>query len=89
MCVEVLVEQGEALGIECRNWSRDEPFTNEFWAVHCKKLELRPPQYYEEKWHCLSNSETAWLGALAMLNAESFKQGYVESSRAKTYVIAI
>ena len=81
---EILVEQAEALGIQfdydgsvLRPDQRRALF-KKYWAMHCEIFELRSPQYYEGKSQCLSVSETAWPGAVAMLKAEKLKQGYVE-----------
>jgi len=81
---EILVEQAEALG---KKFDHDgsvltpeqrRALFEKYWAMHCEFFELRPPQYYEGKSQCLSVSETAWPGAVAMLKAQKLKQGYVE-----------
>ena len=81
---EILVEQAEALGIQFdydgsvltseQRWALFE----KYWAMHCEIFELRSPQYYEGKSQCLSVSETAWPGAVAMLKAEKLRRGYIE-----------
>ena len=81
---EVLVEQAEALGIQfdydgsVLTSEQRRALFEKYWAMHCEIFELRSPQYYEGKSQCLSVSETAWPGAVAMLKAEKLKQGYVE-----------
>ena len=81
---EILVEQAEALGIQfdydgsVLTSEQRRALFKKYWAMHCEIFELRSPQYYEGKSQCLSVSETAWPGAVAMLKAEKLKQGYVE-----------
>lgn len=81
---EILVEQAEALGIQfdydgsVLTSEQRRALFKKIWAMHCEIFELRSPQYYEGKSQCLSVSETAWPGAVAMLKAEKLKQGYVE-----------
>lgn len=81
---EILVEQAQALG---KKFDYDgsvltpeqrRAVFEKYWAMHCETFELRSPQYYEGKSQCLSVSETAWPGAVAMLKAQKLKQGYVE-----------
>ncbi|KAI4132513.1 MAG: hypothetical protein LQ347_002552 [Umbilicaria vellea] len=81
---EILVEQAEALGVQfdydgsVLTPEQRRALIEKYWAMHCEIFELRSPQYYEGKSQCLSVSETAWPGAVAMLKAEKLKQGYVE-----------
>ena len=81
---ELLVKQAEALGKEfdydgsVLTPEQRRALFNQYWAMHCEIFELRSPQYYEGKSQCLSVSETAWPGAVAMLKAQKLKQGYVE-----------
>lgn len=81
---EILVEQAEALGIQfdydgsVLTPEQRRAIFKKYWAMHCEIFELRSPQYYEGNSQCLSVSETAWPGAVAMLKAEKLKQGYVE-----------
>ena len=81
---EVLVELAEALGNQfdydgsVLTSEQRRALFEKYWAMHCETFELRSPQYYEGKSQCLSVSETAWPGAVAMLKAEKLKQGYIE-----------
>ena len=81
---EVLVEQAEALGVQfdydgsVLTSEQRRALFEKYWAIHCELFDLRSPQYYEGKSQCLSVSETAWPGAVAMLKAEKLRQGYIE-----------
>ena len=81
---ELLVKQAEALGKEfdydgsVLTPEQRRALFNKYWAMHCEIFELRSPRHYEGKSQCLSVSETAWPGAVAMLKAQKLKQGYVE-----------
>ena len=81
---EILVEQAEALGIQfdydgsVLTSEQRRALFEKYWAMHCEVFELRSPQYWEGKSQCLSVSETAWPGVVAMLKAQRLKQGYVE-----------
>lgn len=46
--------------------------------MHLKLIDLRTPQYYDDKSQCLSVSETAWSGAAAYLDVEKLKRGYID-----------
>ena len=81
---ELLVKQAVALGKEfdydgsVLTPEQRRALFKKKWAMHCEIFELRSPQYYEGKSQCLSVSETAWPGAVAMLKAQNLKRGYVE-----------
>lgn len=81
---EVLMEQAEALGVQfdydgsVLTSEQRRALFEKYWAIHCELFDLRSPQYYEGKSQCLSVSETAWPGAVAMLKAEKLRQGYIE-----------
>ena len=81
---EILVAQAEALGVQfdydgsVLTPEQRQALFKKYWLMHCEIFELRSPQYYEGKSQCLSVSETAWPGAIAMLKAQKLKQGYVE-----------
>ena len=81
---EALVQQAEALGIQfdydgsLLTSEQRRALFEKYWAMHCEIFELRSPQYYEGKSQCLSVSETAWPGAVAMLKAEKLRRGYIE-----------
>lgn len=81
---EILVEQAEALGKQfdydgsVLTPEQGRALFKKYWAMHCEIWELRSPQYYDGKSQCLSVSETAWPGAVAMLKAQWMKHGYVE-----------
>ncbi|KAH8800866.1 hypothetical protein F5884DRAFT_757705 [Xylogone sp. PMI_703] len=81
---EILVDQAEALGKEfdydpsVLTPEQRQAVFKKYFAMHCETYGIRPPQYYEGKSQCLSVSETAWPGAVAMLKAEKLKRGYIE-----------
>jgi hypothetical protein len=81
---KILVEQAMVLGEEfdydgsVLTLEQRQAVSKKYFAMHCATYEIRSPQHYEGKSQCLSVSETAWPGAVAMLKAEKLKRGYIE-----------
>jgi len=81
---QILFEQAQALGEEfdydgsVLTLEQRRAVFEKCFVRHCETFELRSPQYYEGKSQCLSISETAWPGEVAMLKAQRLKHGYIE-----------